>query len=141
MVFDLDGTLADLSHRLHYIRSMPKDWDSFFEHCINDSPIHEIIDLNNMFYEKYNWIEVWSGRSDVTRDVTIKWLEINGVKYDVLRMRKKRDHRADDVIKEEMLHALPRDMWPNMAFDDRDRVVAMWRRNGIRCLQVAPGDF
>jgi hypothetical protein len=26
-------------------------------------------------------------------------------------------------------------------FDDRDKVVKMWRDNGIICFQVAPGDF
>jgi len=28
-----------------------------------------------------------------------------------------------------------------MVFDDRDKVVNMWRENGIPCLQVAPGNF
>jgi hypothetical protein len=26
-------------------------------------------------------------------------------------------------------------------FDDRDKVVAMWRRNGVACFQVAEGNF
>jgi hypothetical protein len=26
-------------------------------------------------------------------------------------------------------------------FDDRDKVVAMWRSMGVPCFQVAPGDF
>jgi len=26
-------------------------------------------------------------------------------------------------------------------FEDRDRVVAMWRANGLTCYQVAAGDF
>ena len=29
----------------------------------------------------------------------------------------------------------------DLAFDDRDRVVAMWREEGVPCFQVAPGDF
>jgi hypothetical protein len=33
-LFDIDGTLADLSHRLHYIKPAggPKNWDAF-SHC------------------------------------------------------------------------------------------------------------
>jgi hypothetical protein len=27
------------------------------------------------------------------------------------------------------------------AFDDRDRVVQMWRAAGVTCFQVAPGEF
>ena len=30
---------------------------------------------------------------------------------------------------------------PFLVFDDRQRVVDMWRRNGIQCCQVAPGDY
>ena len=26
-------------------------------------------------------------------------------------------------------------------FDDRDKVVDMWRKNGLTCMQVAPGNF
>ena len=26
-------------------------------------------------------------------------------------------------------------------FDDRDKVVKMWRDNGLTCFQVAPGNF
>jgi hypothetical protein len=30
---------------------------------------------------------------------------------------------------------------PTLSFDDRDRVVKMWREEGIRCFQVDYGDF
>ena len=58
-------------------------------------------------------------------------------------MRAERDYRADDAVKEEILE---RDLklTPDeelCVLDDRDRVVAMWRRRGVRVLQVAQGDF
>jgi hypothetical protein len=57
-------------------------------------------------------------------------------------MRPEKDRRDDDIIKFELLHKLREDGWdPVMAFDDRDRIVRMWRANGIPCLQVAEGDF
>jgi len=30
-VFDLDGTLANIDHRLHFIKTKPKNWPAFFE--------------------------------------------------------------------------------------------------------------
>jgi hypothetical protein len=30
---------------------------------------------------------------------------------------------------------------PTLVFDDRSRVVEMWRKNGIKCFQVAEGNF
>jgi hypothetical protein len=30
ILVDIDGTLADCTHRLHHIQKQPKDWDAFF---------------------------------------------------------------------------------------------------------------
>jgi hypothetical protein len=52
----------------------------------------------------------------------------------------------DDELKEEWLDAydlpglLPRDEIL-CVYDDRDKVVKMWRRNGLPCFQVAEGNF
>jgi hypothetical protein len=59
-----------------------------------------------------------------------------------LFMRADGDYRPDDIIKEEIFFAK---IAPNynvrFALDDRNRVVSMWRRIGLTCLQVADGDF
>ncbi len=44
-VFDIDGTLADITHRLHFIQGEKKDWDAFFAACIDDAPIGHMLDL------------------------------------------------------------------------------------------------
>jgi hypothetical protein len=56
-------------------------------------------------------------------------------------MRKAGDYRQDAIVKAEWLEALPEDQRPVLAFDDRQQVVDMWRAHGVRCCQVAPGDF
>ena len=57
-------------------------------------------------------------------------------------MRKAGDYRPDAKVKEELLTQVKADGYePILAFEDRERVVDMWRRNGIQCCQVAPGDF
>ena len=30
VICDIDGTLADVQHRLHHLEGDPKDWDGFF---------------------------------------------------------------------------------------------------------------
>jgi hypothetical protein len=61
----------------------------------------------------------------------------------ILRMRNAGDNTPDDVLKEQWLHAMPiKDRARLVAvFDDRQRVVDMWRANGVPCFQVAKGDF
>jgi hypothetical protein len=57
-------------------------------------------------------------------------------------MRPANDHRQDNFIKFEILEQIRHEYGePFMVFDDRDQVVNMWRENGVRCMQVAPGDF
>jgi len=85
---------------------------------------------------------ICTGREETEREVTESWLDDGGIDYDGLYMRKKKDYRGDDVIKRELLAEIRADGYePVLVFDDRNRVVDMWRAEGIRCFQVAPGDF
>ena len=61
----------------------------------------------------------------------------------MLMMRDEGDHSADDDLKKRWLDSMLIDDRNRLvaAFDDRDRVVKMWRDNDVACFQVAPGDF
>jgi len=149
IVFDLDGTLANCVHRLHYIKrpkGEKKDWDSFHRACVDDSlivPIHAL--YWDLIYteDKSNSAEIWSGRNELVRPETEEWMRLNQISfYEQLRMRPVGDYRDDAVLKEQWLNeARVLGKAPDIVFDDRQRVVDMWRRNGITCCQVAPGDF
>lgn len=141
-LFDIDGTLADCSHRLHHIQAKPKDWRTFFAECKGDFPIPHIVRLAITLFDAGQQIVYVSGRSDECREATLEWLLRHGLPDAPLYMRKAGDFRNDDIVKGELLDAvLADDLRPVMAFDDRDRVVAMWRARDIPCAQVAPGDF
>lgn len=156
-IFDLDGTLADCSHRLHYIQGVKKDWDSFFAACSDDAPIEAGIMTLQALRKAGADVWIWTGRSDVVKTQTVKWLQKNGcfgfprdvlwawpfMHPDRFRMRKQGDYRPDHEIKAEWLMAA--DGWDyasiTAVFEDRSRVVQMWREHGIPCFQVAPGEF
>ena len=142
-IFDIDGTLADCSHRLHHIQKQPKDWDGFFADCHLDAPHPHIIGLaKDLWSIQDSAIVFVSGRSDQCRDQTKEWLLTHGLPPGPLYMRKAGDHRDDDTIKLELLAEVRADGFdPVMAFDDRNRVVKAWRDAGIPCAQVAEGDF
>lgn len=141
-LFDIDGTIADCSHRIHLIQSQPKLWDEFFAACHLDKPITHIIGLAIRLSMAGTKIVYVSGRSDQCRAETEDWLCRNALPDGPLYMRHEGDHRDDDIIKLELLADLRADGFePIMAFDDRNRVVAAWRSAGIPCAQVAPGDF
>lgn len=162
-IFDIDGTLADPSHRLPHIQKQPKDWDAFFADCVSDKPIPHIVELAKTMYwadyicldedmGTYGWgdgfpaVVFVSGRPERIRVHTLAWLEAHGLNDETnpatLYMRSDGDRRDDTIVKQELLQKLRDDGYdPIMVFDDRDRVVQMWRDNGIPCAQVAPGNF
>jgi hypothetical protein len=145
----LDGTLALTEHRQHILadKTNPHRWQQFFAACKDDKPNWPVIETMHELMRNSK-VMIWSGRSDEVRRQTIEWL----LDYThlwptdmrrVLRMRDKGDHTPDEELKASWLG----DMDPmerkmlRAVFDDRDKVVAMWRSRGIPCFQVATGAF
>lgn len=142
-VFDIDGTLADISHRLHYIQGDNKDHRSFFAACKDDSPIQEIIDIVLMYEELDKPYIIVSGRSDECRKDTVHWLWKQDILvFRELYMRKAGDRRPDYIVKASILKEIIKDGYEvELVFDDRQQVVDMWRSKGYRVCQVDKGDF
>ena len=140
VVFDLDGTLALTEHRAHFLNrpGREKDWRGFYAACDKDEPCHPIIRTLLALDATGAHVEIWSGRSDEVRDKTTAWLAEHGLAHIAIRTRKAGDHRPDTVVKAEWLDEGRK---PNLVFEDRASVVALWRSRGIVCCQVAPGDF
>lgn len=140
-IFDIDGTLADITHRLRHIQKEPKDWRTFFASVSKDMPIGHMLKLAWALRDSPGVAYV-SGRSDECRDETVDWLRLHGAPYGPLYMRKAGDHKPDHELKIELLAQLRADGYePIMVFDDRSSVVKAWRAAGIPCAQVADGDF
>jgi phosphoglycolate phosphatase-like HAD superfamily hydrolase len=144
-IFDLDGTLADLTHRLHYVKSKPKNWAAFARGIDRDGVIEPIAMLARL-WTMGNRVIICSGRSDDMREATEAWLAKmwgEGGKHSALYMRKAGDYRADDIIKSELLDQILADGYrPVLVVDDRLRVCNMWRARGLLLLAVnGGGDF
>ncbi len=141
VVFDLDGTLADGAHREHHIAGPTgtRDWDAYFGACADDKPHSAYLELAATLHEAGHRVEIWTGRRGETEPETRAWLVANGVGTLPLRMRPPRDYTHDTELKAAWLAAEPTP--PDLVFEDRARVVQMWRAAGVPCAQVAPGDF
>jgi len=144
-IFDIDGTIASIDHRRHFVASKPKNWMAFRRGMANDLPNLDIIWLLKTMKAAGCTILIASGRGEEDRMVTETWLrDVAGVGdlYERLYMRPEQDYRQDNVIKSEILDQMHADGYaPTIVVDDRQQVVDMWRARGLRCLQVAPGDF
>jgi hypothetical protein len=158
VVFDLDGTLACCAHRQHMIADWEPappigaagaamanltepNWEAPYRACVDDKPMRATINTLIAFRAAGAAVEIWTGRSDLVRPETERWLMNNGIgNYHLKRMRPHGDHQPDVHLKRKWLYA-PFGERPDLVFEDRARVVAMWREEGIPCFQVAPGEF
>lgn len=139
IVFDLDGTLALTEHREHFLKQEPKDWRGFYAACDGDGPCHPLIATALALNSRGDRVEIWSGRSAEVRDKTEAWLKAHGLGIIPIRMRPEGDHQPDTKLKAAWLEQA--NQTPDLVFEDRASMVAMWRSHGIVCAQVAPGDF
>ena len=142
-IFDIDGTLADLSHRLHHIQKTPKDWTGFFANCEGDSPILEIVEIAKNLAWAGHTVVYSTGRTEDTRKLTEDWMDKYGLPDAEMFMRKTGDHREDNIVKSELLDSIIDIFGKDIAgvFEDRQQVVDMYRARGLRVFQVAPGNF
>lgn len=141
IIVDLDGTVCDIEHRLHYITTDdPQDWDAFFLACSEDKPNWPVIEAVQALHRGCFNIVICTGRSKIAEQDTREWLARYGISYSELYMRGQHDRRPDYVIKQQWLDDIGADN-VLFTFEDRQSVVDMWRENGVSCFQVAPGDF
>lgn len=149
VIFDLDGTLALIDDR-RAASTKPNgkmDWDVFFDpsNIDMDKPNMPVIHMARTLKNAGHNVIIFSGRSKATKDATRDWLNKFGVPCDVLKMRPTSNDfkfMPDDQLKQKWLDDLFSDKDDILCvFDDRQKVVDMWRANGITCMQVAPGNF
>lgn len=142
VIFDMDGTLADCSHRLHWVRGAEKkNWKRFFEGVSQDEPRPEIVRLAQELSQN-NAIIIASGRPENLRKATIAWLEKYEVPFDAVFLRPEGDFRKDGEVKAEMIEFIrAQNFNPWLSIDDRQSAVDAWRSLGICCLQCDEGDY
>jgi hypothetical protein len=134
-IVDLDGTLADLTHRLHLVRQPKPDWDLFYQLAGEDS-VNEWcrILINAMRSFGYPVLLVSARPASITK-MTQDWLEKHYVEYDdLILLRGEKDYTKDDDLKMAWLKEFGKEKIL-FVVDDRRRVVDMWRQAGLVCLQ------
>lgn len=136
-IFDIDGTIAHMVENEEGNIRRAFDWHRVGEDAPN-IPVIEVMEQ----VAKDNDIIVVSGRSDKSREATEAWMEKHNISYDAMYMRKHGDMRDDSIVKREIVSIIEENHGEiKGVFDDRNRVVSMWRAIGITCFQVAEGDF
>ena len=134
-MIDLDGVLADVRHRLHFVERRPKDWNGFFAAAPDDPLLEEgravVAEL-----EPGHEVVYLTGRPERCRRDTMNWLRRYGLPEGRLIMRRGGDFRPARVTKVELLRELATIRPVAVLVDDDPHVCAAARAAGFTVFQA-----
>ena len=130
IICDIDGTVA------HHGDRNPYDTSRYAE----DTPNAPVIAAVRAMYNSGRDVVYCSGRHEDFREVTAQWIEKHVGIPGPLFMRP--GPGRDDIVKLALFDQHIRNRWAVVGvFDDRKRVVDMWRSLGLTVFHVAEGNF
>ena len=146
IIFDVDGTIADVEHRRHLVngeKGFKPDWKAFRLATADDKPVQWVCDIAKRFIAQGDNVAFFSARNESEREITEQqiadWI---GDGHKGLFLRPNSDFRCDAEFKSELADKFEEVGGKiDMVFDDRNKVVEMWRNRGVNVIQVAEGDF
>lgn len=137
---DIDGTLADISHRLHHLDGDKKDWNSFFEECSEDTFREDIWEkVEKDALDNDADVIFVSGRSDAVREKTERWLYWHIGKKPIVLMRPHWDHQEDTSLKNKIYMDHFQNYDVIRVYDDRPSVIRMWRKHNLQVVDCGDG--
>ncbi|MCW2497663.1 hypothetical protein [Jatrophihabitans sp.] len=120
-VFDIDGVVADVRHRLHFLHGRHA-WHAFFDDAADDPLLPEgaalVADLART--HEIVWL---TGRPEWLRPVTEQWLLANGLPCEELHMRAGGDYRPARYYKLDVLRSIGREREIAALIDDDAEVI------------------
>ncbi len=134
VVFDIDGVLADASHREHHLSSRTKDWDAFFAEVGGDAVIDE--GRQRLLAEAQgNEVVLLSGRPERCSADTEAWLARHGMGVARLVLRRDEDRRPAATLKADLVCRIGSPSEISVVIDDDATVVTRLRELGYRSEQ------
>jgi hypothetical protein len=130
VILDIDGVLADVRHRLHYLAARPKNWEGFFAAAKND----RVLEVGAEFATRAaatHEIVYLTGRPERLRAATQAWLDQQQLPTGRLVMRAEGDRRPSAVVKLHELRRLRRESTVELLVDDDPSVIDAARSAGF----------
>ncbi len=134
-VFDIDGVLADVRHRLRHVEGRHKDWDAFFAAAPADPSLAEGVALARASAEDCEVVYL-TGRPERCRADTLAWLARHALPPGRLSMRTERDRRPARLAKPRLLRRLAAGRVVAIVVDDDEQVCDAYEAAGYRALRA-----
>lgn len=145
VIFDMDGTLADVSSIRHHLtkydegkRRIIKHFNRFHAESVSVPPHNHVLNAAQVAHMLGHEVLIVTARKHMWRHHTAWWLAIHNVPSDVLMMRSDDDNRKDYEVKRDMLDTLRKAYDIIHAWDDNPNIIKLWQENNIPTT-IVPG--
>jgi phosphoglycolate phosphatase-like HAD superfamily hydrolase len=134
-IFDIDGVLADVRHRVHHLEGRRKDWGAFFQAAPRDGVHPEGLALALEAAQECD-IAYVTGRPEWIRAETSAWLDTHGLPAGDLAMRRRGDHRPAAQAKLRLLEQVAAGRTVAVIVDDDLDVCDAYEAAGFAVLRA-----
>lgn len=144
VIFDMDGTLANVSSIRHYLKPdihHGKDFDAFHAESVNVPPHSHVVNAAQVAKLLGHDVVIVTARKHMWRHQTAWWLAMHGVPSDALFMRGNKDQRKDFLVKKDILSTIRKSWNPIHAWDDNPSIIRLWEEEGIPCTIVEGWEY
>lgn len=142
VIFDVDGTLVDVSGVRHYVTDEPRrrNFEKFHAAASYCPPIESTRVLAGLLHAAGARVFIVTARTERWRYRTSVWLRKWGIEHEALLMRPDSDGRPDVAVKRDILAAIRvrYGAEPVLAVDDNPAVIALWTEERVPTI-VVPG--
>lgn len=142
--FDLDGTLADVRSIRHFVERDEKgrrNFDAFHRHSLFVPPHPAVVEFLKDAQAAGYAILITTARSSEYAEVSQKWLENIGVKFDNYYSRQKGDNRSDYEVKKDLVDQIRKDGFDLIRqVDDNPQAIKAFTEKGVDVTEIPFGN-
>lgn len=132
VIFDMDGTLCDVTSIRHYVLDRRRrNYHAFHYLSVFCPPFGWVRSEAKRHHADKVTVLVVTARREEWQALTEQWLMSHDIPYEEVRMRKQDDPRKDKIIKGEILDDLLETYDIIHAYDDNPSIIELWRERDI----------
>jgi len=148
VIFDVDGTLANVDSILHHINKhkardtedFKRDFYKFHLESVNVPPHGHVVGMVHDAVANGHHAIIVTARKEQWRPHTSMWLALNNIPSHALFMRPQHDDRKDYNVKKSILKHISQAWDVVHAVDDNPHVLRLWEENGIPTTKIGDWD-
>ncbi|MCY3926166.1 MAG: hypothetical protein OXG52_11800 [bacterium] len=139
---DIDGVLADASHRQWHLDGAVRDWNGFFDAAADDSLLAGRAELVAGLGAELQ-VVLLTARPFRLRELTLDWIRRHGLRWDLLALRGPAQDMTHAVRFKRGALARLRSFGfvPAFALEDDPRIVEMYAAESLPCVYVHSGYY